>query len=78
MTEEIEMARPRCGLGVRTRTGLRAGLLGDFGFARGMLCVGRGFNGREERLWSEEEDEGGLFSSLGFGVSLNAAANELE
>ena len=40
----MEMARPRNGLGVRARIGLRAGLLGDLDFARGMLCVGRGFS----------------------------------
>ncbi len=44
------MARPRNGLGVRARTGLRAGLLGDFDFARDVFCAGRGFRDREERL----------------------------
>lgn len=74
----IEKARPREGLGVRVRRGLCGGLPGDFDFARGMLCVGRGFSDREERLRSEEEDESGLFSSLTFGVALNAAAKDLE
>lgn len=74
----MDIARPRDGLGVRARTGLRAGLLGDFDFGRDMLCAGRGFSDREERLRSEDEDEGGLFSLLTFGVALNAAASELE
>ena len=43
-----------------------------------MVCAGDGFKGREARFWSDEEDEGGLFSLLTFGVALKAAANELE
>ena len=73
----IERARPRDGLGVRARTGVRAGLLGDFDFAPTVLCAGRGFSDWVERLRSDEE-EGGLFSLLTLGVALNVVADDLE
>ena len=59
----IERARPRDGLGVRVRTGLPEGLLGDFDFARGISCAERVVNDLEGRFWLEEDDEGGRFSS---------------